>query len=120
MHKFNNNSPIYLQICEFLKSEILLGNLNAGDKVEPVREYALNLGVNPNTMQRAFSILESEGIMFSERTTGRFITNDSDRIETLRKEKKELIIKNFFDEMSKIGIDNKLALDMMKKYVEGE
>ena len=68
--------PIYLQIIEKIKAKIISGEWRAGDRVPPVRELSLSFGVNPNTMQRSLSELEREGLLYSERTAGRFVTAD--------------------------------------------
>lgn len=72
--KFNNEAPIFLQIMDVIKLRIARGELKPGDKVPPVRELAIEAGVNPNTMQKALSELEREGVLQSERTIGRFVT----------------------------------------------
>ena len=68
---FSNDVPIYLQIMEHFKVQIASGKLEVGDKIPPVRELALEAGVNPNTMQKALSELEREGYLESQRTSGR-------------------------------------------------
>ena len=73
--KFNNNTSIYIQIMDEIKLRIAKGVLKPGDKVPPVRELAMKAGVNPNTMQKALSELEREGILYSERTAGRFVAD---------------------------------------------
>ena len=69
--KFNNESPIYLQIVDAIKMQIAQGILKPGDQVPAVRELAVTAGVNPNTMQKALSELEREGVLYSQRTAGR-------------------------------------------------
>ena len=81
---FDNNLPIYIQIIDEIKIMIASGNLKAGDKLSSVRDMAQEFGVNPNTMQRAFSELERENLVFAERTSGRFITKDGGVIVELR------------------------------------
>lgn len=71
--KFNNESPIYLQIVEIIKTQIAQGVLKPGDQVPAVRELAVTAGVNPNTMQKALAELEREGVLYSQRTAGRFV-----------------------------------------------
>ena len=72
---FSNDVPIYLQIMEHFKVQIASGKLEVGDKIQPVRELALEAGVNPNTMQKALSELEREGYLESQRTSGRFVAD---------------------------------------------
>ena len=73
--KFNNESPIYLQIVEIIKTQIAQGVLKPGDQVPAVRELAVTAGVNPNTMQKALAELEREGVLYSQRTAGRFVAD---------------------------------------------
>ena len=74
--KFNDNAPIYLQIVNTLKRNIASGAYPPGSRLPSVRDLALEAGVNPNTMQRALSELERSGLVNSQRTAGRFITED--------------------------------------------
>ena len=79
-NRYDENVPIYLQIMDRMKRRILTGDWQPGDRIPAVRDLAMAYGVNPNTMQRALSELEREGLLFSERTTGRFITRNSELI----------------------------------------
>lgn len=80
----NGDTPIYSQIIEHIKLRIAIGELKAGDKLLPVRELAAEAAVNPNTMQKALAELERQGFVYSQRTSGRFITEEIDKIKTLR------------------------------------
>ena len=82
---FENGIPIYLQILRRLRTEIASGAYPPGSKLPPVRELALEAGVNPNTMQRAFAELERDGLVYTQRTSGRFVTEDVDVLKTLRR-----------------------------------
>ena len=83
---YDNNQPIYLQIMDRVRRKIVAGEWRAGDRVPPVRDLALEFGGNPNTMQRSLAELEREGLLFSERTSGRYVTRDEDRITAVRDE----------------------------------
>ena len=74
--RFSNEAPIYQQIMEQIKAMIATGVLTSGDKLPSVRELAVEAGVNPNTMQKALSELEREGLLCSKRTSGRFVTDN--------------------------------------------
>lgn len=99
----NENLPIYMQIMDKIRAAIVSGELVAGAKVASVRELAEEFGVNPNTMQRALAELEREGILISERTTGRFVTTDIEIIDRVRKEAAERIVKEFLQKMKELG-----------------
>ena len=81
----NSDRPIFVQIIEHLQIDIITGVYKPGDKLPSVRDLAAEAGVNPNTMQKALSDFESTGLVHSERTSGRFITNDDNLIKELRK-----------------------------------
>lgn len=87
------DSPIYAQLARQLRLGIISGEYAPGERLPPVRELATAAGVNPNTMQRAMTELEREGLVFPQRTAGRFVTEDAERIarsrEALAREKTE-------------------------------
>ena len=77
MHwQFSNDAPIYAQLIEQIKIAIVSGAFPAGERLPSVRDLAVEAGVNPNTMQRALAELERDGLMFSQRTSGRYVTED--------------------------------------------
>lgn len=82
---FNQHQPIYIQLLDRFRGLIVSGTWEPGTKIDSVRNLALEYGVNPNTIQRALSELEREGLAYSERTTGRFITDDQTKIKELRR-----------------------------------
>ena len=79
--RFDMSRPIYAQIVERLKAKILAGTYPPGGHLDSVRDMAAAAGVNPNTMQRALAQLEAEGLVYTERTTGRFVTEDTALLE---------------------------------------
>ena len=82
--QFDASRPIYAQLVERLKARILAGTYPPGGHLDSVRDLAAAAGVNPNTMQRALAQLESEGLVRTERTSGRYVTEDTNLIEQLR------------------------------------
>ena len=81
---FDDKLPIYLQIIRILKSDLARGKYQPGEKLPAVRELALSAGVNPNTMQKALAELERDGLLKSQRTSGRFVTDDKEKIMEVR------------------------------------
>ena len=77
--------PIYTQIIGIIKARIAGGTYPAGTKLPAVRELAVDAGVNPNTMQRALAELERSGVIYSVRTSGRFVTEDTAMLRDLRR-----------------------------------
>ena len=118
--QFNTNSPIYLQIVESFKNSILSGELAPNSKVLSVRDLALQAGVNPNTMQKALTELERLNLVRTERTSGRFITGESEQIENMRKEAAENEIQLFIERMKKLGFEKKSLLTIIEKKLNQE
>ncbi len=116
--KFEENTPIYIQIMNYVKEKIINGNLKMGDKLPSVRELAEEIKVNPNTVQRAYQELEREEIAYSKRGMGRFITEDTEKIEGLKKHMADVIVISFIEGMSKIGYNAKDMLDIIKENLE--
>lgn len=117
---FNNNIPIYQQIVDIIKQKIISGELKCEDKIKPVRELAEEMNVNPNTVQKALSYLEMEKILYSKRTSGRYVTSDKEIINELKKNMIFSIIKNFFHDMEQMGINKEKALEVINEYLKGD
>ena len=92
---FKNGIPIYTQIIDEMTMRIASGEYAPGDKLPSVRDMAMEAGVNPNTMQRALSELERRGLVYSERTSGRFVTKEESVLRELHAE----LAKKYFDEL---------------------
>ena len=115
---FDSDRPIYAQIIDHIRLFIASGEYKAGEKLPSVREIAQEAGVNPNTMQRAFAELESQGLVFTNRTSGRFITEDEGMIKELKKELASDAIRTFLDSMEQIGYNKNETVELMKYYIE--
>ena len=100
---FNENTPIYQQIIEHIKLSIAVGEYSAGDKLLPVRELASVAEVNPNTMQKALAELEREGVLYSQRTAGRFVADREAGGGSLREELSKKHIQAYVDNMRSLG-----------------
>jgi len=103
---FNDGSPIYLQLCAVIKGKIASGEYAPGSKLQPVRDLALEAGVNPNTVQRAYAELEREGLVNAERTSGRFVTADAEKIKQLRGALSSGFIGEMFKQLQALGLTN--------------
>ena len=103
-YSFDNERPIYIQLVEKLRVEIISGNLKAGEKIPSVRELALTVKVNPNTLQRALAELENQGLIYTERTNGKFVTDNQELIEKVKKELAKKKIEKYISGMENIGI----------------
>lgn len=102
--QFENNVPIYQQIIDKISMDIAKGTLGPGDKLPAVRNLAAEAGVTPNTVQRALTALEEKGLVYARRTSGRFVTEDAERIQVLRKNMTDQIISDFFQNLTQLGM----------------
>ena len=115
---FDEKSPIYLQIAYRVKLKIASKELSMGQQLLPVREFAQEAGVNPNPEQRAFQELEKEGLVYSARTSGRFVTEDEKLIDQKRHEIAQTLMKNFVTEMTAIGFSSPEIKSIITDYIE--
>ena len=115
---FDSNLPIYIQVMDYIKKEIVSGRLKPGDRVDSVRDLALHFGVNPNTVQRSLSELEREGLLKSERTAGRFICENEELISLVREQMATSCISRYVKEMENLGFEGKEILTQTAYYVK--
>ncbi|MGG4147402.1 GntR family transcriptional regulator [Paenibacillus algorifonticola] len=101
--EFDNNQPIYIQIMNYIKQQIISGKLNPGDKIDSVRELAVELQINPNTIQRTFQELEREGIVETRRGLGRYVTSEEAAIVSIKKEMAADLLGRFIQGMRDLG-----------------
>lgn len=113
---FDNERPIYKQLIEQLTVFIISGECEPGSKLASVRDLALESKVNPNTMQRALQELESIGLIYTNRTNGKYVCDDNKLIEKIKKEMAKSNVEIFLANMAKLGIDKKETI----KYLEEE
>ncbi|MBQ6270854.1 MAG: GntR family transcriptional regulator [Clostridiales bacterium] len=106
---FKENRPIFQQIYDTIVVRILNGTYPKGEKLPSVREMAEEAGVNPNTMQRAMSNLESAGLAVTNRTSGRIVTSDEELLKKIKKEYALEAAKEFMQEMQELGLSQKDA-----------
>lgn len=116
--KFDNNTPIYIQIVEKLKLEIISGNLCCGQRIPSVRDLALKLQVNPNTIQKALEILEDLKLIYTQRTNGKFVTDDNKVISKYKKEYSNKIIDDFYQGMTSLKISKKEAIELLNERIK--
>ena len=116
----DNDRPIYLQLMERIQHDIISGVYRPGDKLPSVRDLALDAAVNPNTMQKALSELERSGLVYSQRTSGRFITDDESLLLRMKKDLAEDHIRQFLDQMNNLGFNSEETLDMITEAIKGE
>ena len=111
----DSDRPIFIQIVEHLQYDIVSGYYQPGQRLPSVRDLAAEAAVNPNTMQRALSELERDGYMHSERTSGRFITEDKGMIDELKRQLATAQIEVFLESMKKLGLSNEEIQVLVKE-----
>ena len=112
---FDNERQIYVQLVEQLRLKIISGKLKSGERIPSVRELALTARVNPNTMQKALAELENAGLVYTERTNGKFVTDNKKLIEQIKKELAEEKVNNYLKDMKNIGISYQEALKYLQE-----
>lgn len=116
----DSSRPIYLQIIERVQMDIITGRYQPGDKLPSVRDLAQEAAVNPNTMQKALSELERSGLIYSQRTSGRFITEDKELIHQMKKELAAAEVSAFVAHMKQLGITPEEIRQLLAETIEEE
>lgn len=116
--EFKDNRPIYTQLVEQITLKIVSGEYKIGEKLPSVRDLASEATVNPNTMQKALAELERRGLVYSVRTSGRFITQDCNIIKDTQTTLVKDEIKEFLEKMQKIGFDKNRLLTTLKEVIK--
>jgi len=112
------DKPIYAQLVEIIQMQIVSGQYKAGDKFPSVRDLAAEASVNPNTMQKALAELERNGLITTQRTSGRTVTEDNEMIQKVRTQLADEYIRNFFRMMQKLGYSAEEILSLIKQATE--
>jgi DNA-binding transcriptional regulator YhcF (GntR family) len=110
---FSSTKPVYIQIAERIITSVISGEYKSGEQIPSVRQLALEAAVNPNTVQHAFSELESEGIIVSRGTLGRFVTEDTAIIENCRQKQAEQTVDNFIEKIKTLSVGKDEIITMI-------
>ena len=116
---FDNDRSIYIQLVEQIQNRIVTGFYKPGSKLASVRELAGEAEVNPNTMQKALAELERTGLLHSQRTSGRFVTDDERRITEMKKQSAKEAIYSFLKQMKSLGFETQEIIQLIKEVEEG-
>lgn len=117
-YEFDAGRPIYLQLVELLTQAVVSGEFSPGQKLPGVRELALQYGVNPNTAQRTMAELERQGLAYSERTAGRFVTTDQSQIAAVRRTAALKQTADYLQKMVKLGITKEEIQNLLAEAAE--
>ncbi|MBO4290739.1 MAG: GntR family transcriptional regulator [Lachnospiraceae bacterium] len=116
----DSDRPIYAQLVEQIQMQIVSGRYAPGDKIPSVRELAATAAVNPNTMQKAFAELERGGLIITQRTSGRIVTEDQKLIQKIRRQLAGDHLKEFLKKMEALGYSREEIADFVKEYTTSE
>ncbi len=116
--KLDSDRPIHTQLLEKLQLHIVSGTYPPGTKLPSVRDLAADAGVNPNTMQRALAELENRKLVRTERTSGRFVTEDQEMVKKTRDEIALTLLKGFITKMEQLGFSRKEILQFVRSHEE--
>ena len=112
---FNGNIPIYVQIMDDIKEKILLKTLKPNERISSVRSLADEYNVNQNTIQRVCTELEREGIIYTQRGVGSFVTQSNTIIDKLKEKKKKQMMQTFLSGMKGIGFNKKEIIKLIEE-----
>jgi len=110
---FDNNTPIYLQIIEDIKIKIISKKILPNQKLLSVREMSLEYGVNPNTIQKSLMDLEDMGLIYTERTNGKYVTGDEKLIQKIKQEIIKLKVQDFLSSMHELGLSQEEIIEIL-------
>ncbi|WP_308543106.1 GntR family transcriptional regulator [uncultured Oscillibacter sp.] len=113
--QFSNEMPIYSQLVEQIKIGIVSGMFPPGERLPSVRDLATEAGVNPNTMQRAMTELERDGLVYSQRTAGRFVTEDHAVIQAAKRDLAQRHIHAFLAAMLRLGYRREEIISLLEQ-----
>ena len=113
--EFDDDKPIYKQLVDKLKLEIVLGHFKSGEKLPSVRELSTMICVNPNTIQRSLAELEEEHLIYTKRTSGKFVTEDDDIIHQVKQELARNKINTFVSDMEILGLKTEDIVKLLKE-----
>ena len=112
--EFDNKIPIYVQLVEKIKILVISGKLSPGERLPSVREWSLRFQVNPNTLQKALMELEEDGLIFTERTNGKYVTTDPERVSFYREEYADRLTRQYFQNMRDVGYAPQQVISRLK------
>ena len=118
--EFQDHLPIYAQLMDTLKRRIITGRYLPGEKLPSVRELAAEAGINPNTVQRAFSELEREGLIYTQHATGKYVTENADEIKSARQALAKTQVAEFLSNMQSLGYSVGDVIVLLQSFNESE
>ena len=112
---FSTDKPIFLQLAEIIKSDIISGKFKTNEKLPSVRDFALTYSVNPNTVQKALQILEDDKLIITDRTNGKFVANNTKQIDFQKSKLINQEIELFFKKLTSLGLTENEIKNLINK-----
>ena len=112
---FHERTPVYVQIADRLRCAILKGEYRPGEQIPPVRQLAIEAAVNPNTVQRAVSELETAGLLLSRTTQGCYVTEDTSVLEDARRNAAKTLVTEFANRAGELSLDRDTLIQMLQE-----
>lgn len=116
--EFDSTIPIYLQVMNQIKKDLIQGNLVLGEKMPSTRDLALEYKINPNTASRIYKDLESEGICYTKRGIGTFVTENAEILKQIKNEIAEAAIDNFITSMRALGLTKEETIQLIESHYD--
>lgn len=116
--EFDNNVPIYIQVLNDIKSDIVKGALLPGEKMLSARDLAIKYQINPNTASRIYKELEAEELCYTKRGLGTFVTEDQEKVENIKEEMSNALIDTFIKGMKELGFSKEQLIEMISERYE--
>ncbi len=113
--EYNPALPIYLQVANSIKRDIVTGKLELGAKLPSVRELAVTYTINPNTVSRVYKELEMEDVCFTRRGMGTFVTQDPEKVRTMKREMAGTLIYEFLEGMKQLGFSKEETIRVLEQ-----
>ncbi|MGG7177830.1 GntR family transcriptional regulator [Clostridium paraputrificum] len=118
--EIDSKIPIYVQIIDFMKKRIIVGEIKGGDRLPSVREYASEMKVNPNTIQRVYTELENQQLIYTQRGIGKFVTEDENVINEVKIDIFNETIDRFIKDSRELGFTkDEIVSIISKRFGEG-
>lgn len=113
--EYNSSLPIYLQVANLIKRDIVTGKRELGEKLPSVRELAVSYTINPNTVSRVYKELEMEGVCFTRRGMGTFVTENPKKVKSMKEEMAGTLIREFLEGMQQLGFTRAEAIWILEE-----
>lgn len=115
IYNFSNNTPIFLQIEDIIKNQIISGKLKSGERINPVRELSIEFKVNPNTIQNALRNLEELGLIYTDSTNGKYVTNNTVLIQQIKENHVSSLTNALISNLENLGLNKQEILKKIKE-----